>query len=466
VNPIPLLLRTPTRALCLIVALVSVLALTHQVSADDPLFVPRQALIRLVPGASVEDFNARYDTAVVEAMPERSIFLLSLPESPNEQEFVDLFDVDPDVVYADLNFFAEDTDADGTTQDIFLARSFEQYVGDPAISLVGSQEANVSARGGGIIIAVIDTGIDATHPLLSGRIAPGGYNFIDNTTDTSDGGAGLFAGHGTMVSGIVLRIAPEAQILPLRVLDSDGSTTTFRLSRAIFHAIDAGAHVINISLGTLADPSLLADAITEAHSSGIIVVAAAGNDDAQSPPRSPASLSSSGVVAVAATDNQLIKAHFSNYGSWVSISAPGVSIHGPFPGAAYSEATGTSFAAPLVSGTAALVLSSCPGIDSETARQILISTAQPIDDLNPSFPEMLGTGLIDCAAAVGLAMNSETCSRCNADFNGNGNSEVPDIFAFLSAWFAQSPLADSNVDGAIGVTDIFLFLAIWFAGCP
>jgi len=459
-------LRLIPRTLWLYVAMASALGFAHQASADDPAFVPRQALIRLAPGASIGDFNAQYDTSVIESMPERSIYLLALPEVPDEPTLVELFDADPNVVYADLNFFAEDTDADGTTQDIFLARSLEQYLGDPAISLVGSQAANVSSRGGGIVIAVIDSGIDATHPLLSGRIAPGGYNFIDNTTDTSDGGAGLFAGHGTMVSGIVLRIAPEARVLPLRVLDSAGTTTTFRLSRAIFHAIDAGAHVINISLGTLADPSLLADAIAEASSSGVIVVAAAGNDDAQSPPRSPASLSSSGVIAVAATDNQLIKADFSNYGSWVSISAPGVSIHGPFPGAAYSEATGTSFAAPLVSGAAALVLSSCPGIDSETARQLLTSTTQPIDDLNPSYPEMLGSGLIDCAAAVGLAINSESCSRCDGDFDSNGNSGVPDLFAFLSAWFAQSPLADSNADGAIAVPDIFLFLAFWFAGCP
>lgn len=433
--------------------------------ADDPAFVPRQALVRLAPGASINDLTVEYGVQTLVSLGSRNIHLLQLPENPDEQTFVDLFAADPRVIYADLNFYAEDTDADGTTQDIFLARTFQQYLADPTFVIVRSPAAHAVSRGEGVTLAVIDSGIDWTHPVFAGRIAPGGYNFIENNTDVSDGGVGLFAGHGTAVSGIVLRVAPDSRVLPLRVMDSDGSTTTFRLSQAIFHAVDQGARVINISLGTLADPFMLRDAVSEAVSAGVVIVAAAGNDDAESPPRSPAGLSDLGVIAVTATDAQLVKAPFSNFGTWVSVAAPGVSVHGPFPGGGYAEATGTSFAAPLVSGAVALAFSACPNAAASDVRAAVLSAALPIDVENPSYIGMLGSGLLDCAATVALAAQLPNCHACPADFDGSGELTVADVFAFLGSWFSGDPRADANGDGLLNVSDVFAFLSAWFAGC-
>ncbi|MFN7021249.1 MAG: S8 family serine peptidase [Phycisphaerales bacterium] len=434
--------------------------------ADDPEFEPRQALVRLAPGQPVAAFNARYGTSVIDAVPERSIYLLHLPDTRNEQEFVDLFDADPAVLFADLNFYAEDTDPDGTTQDIFLARDYTQYQNDPSIGLVNVPLAAVASRGAGVVVAVIDSGLDTAHPAFTGRLAPGGYDFVSDTQALSDPSPGAFAGHGTIVAGIIARIAPESRLMPLRVLAPDGRTTTFRVARAIYHALDNGAHIINISLGTLADPDTLRDAVAEAQARGVLVVAAAGNDDARDPPRSPAALQGLGVVSVASLDHAMVKSRFSNFGAWITLCAPGENIHGPVPGGGYGSATGTSFAAPMAAGVAALLVSSCPQQPPASVRQRLISGATSIDPLNPNHPGELGAGMLNAAGSLASIFRQPGRCRCPADFNGLDGVTTQDVFDFINAWFSNSPLADLDGSSSLTVQEIFTFLAAFFDGCP
>jgi subtilisin family serine protease len=413
-------------------------------------FVPRQALVRFAPGTDVAAFNTQYGTQSLRVIAGRDIHQLLLPLGADEQTFEQALDLDPRVLSADLNFFGEDVDPSGSTQTFFLASSSSAFQNDPTPGLLGVPQALPISTGRGVIVAVIDSGIDSTHPVFAGRIAPGGFNFLDDTTNLADLGPGPQRGHGTLVAGLVLRVAPEAKILPIRVLDSLGQTTTFALAQGIYHAIDRGAQVINISLGTTADPDLLKAAVSEAQARGIIIVAAAGNDDASSPPRSPAGLASLGVIAVASTNAQRVRSEFSNFGSWITIAAPGQGAVGPVPGGGFGTAQGTSFASPLVAGVAALLRSICPLTPAEIIRGQIRATATNINPQNPSFINQLGAGWVNAAAALSA---SGPALPWTCDLDGDRQLTIEDLYR------ASASPTDLNADGEVTVADQLAFEA-------
>lgn len=405
------------------------LALATPARADGPPFVPNQALVTLTAQADIAQFTAQYSAVVVNAIPSRRIFQIALPIGVNEEQFVAELANDPRLVSIDLNFLGEDVDPNGSTQTFFLARSEPDLRADPTNSLIGVpgvQPGSTPVRtGAGVVIAIIDSGIDASHPFFAGRIAPGGFNFITSSADVADIGPGPQAGHGTLVAGLALRVAPEARILPIRVLDGFGDTTTFRVVQGIYHAIDHGAQVINLSLGTIADPTLLRNAVREAESRGVVVVAAAGNDGNADPPRNPAGLSALGALAVASTDAQAVRSEFSNYGVWVSLAAPGEGAVGPVPGGGYGSALGTSFAAPLVAGAVALLREACPIASPAELRRRLASSATSIDTQNPSYVGQLGSGWLNVAAALAEPL------PCRVDRNGDGRVTIDDLYSYV-----------------------------------
>jgi subtilisin family serine protease len=410
--------------------------------ADGPPFVPNQALVTLTAQADIGQFASQYGAVVINSIPSRRIFQLALPPQVNEEQFVADLANDPRLRSIDLNFLGEDVDPNGSTQTFFLARSEPDLQTDPTLSLIGLPAPQPgSPAGRGVVIAIIDSGIDASHPFFAGRIAPGGFNFITLTADFADIGPGPQTGHGTLVAGLALRVAPQATVMPLRVLDGFGDTTTFRVVQAIYHAIDHGAHVINLSLGTIADPGLLRNAVAEAQARGVVLVAAAGNDDASSPARNPAGLSALGAVAVASTDGAATRSFFSNYGSWVTLSAPGEGAVGPVPGGGYGSAQGTSFAAPLVAGAAALLRSACPLTTAAAIRQRLTLAAINIDQQNPSFIGDLGAGWLNIGSALADPL------PCRTDRDGNGRLTVDDLYMFTA-----TP-TDLNGDGLTDARD-------------
>jgi subtilisin family serine protease len=214
--------------------------------------------------------------------------------------------------------------------------------------------ASLSADLPSVTVAVIDSGICASHPDLQGRITRG-WDFVDNDATPDD-----LMGHGCGVAGIIAAnanngegiagVAPNARIMPLRVLDAQGLGTYSNVAAAIVYAVDNGAEIINLSLGGANASDLLADAIGYAATRGVTVVAASGNTGREGV-LYPAAYSS--VIAVGAVNRSLERAIFSTYGPQVDLMAPGQDVYTTTL-TGYARANGTSFAAPHVAGVAAL----------------------------------------------------------------------------------------------------------------
>ena len=261
------------------------------------------------------------------------------------------------------------------------------------------------------IVAVIDSGVDLAHPDLAGRLwtdpAGGlhGWNFLNNTPNVQDA-----EGHGTHVAGIIAAAGNDgvgiagvdwgARLMILKTIDAAGYGSTDAAVAAIHYAVDHGARVINASWdGAQFDPAL-ADAVNYASNRNVVVVVAAGNESANDDavPDYPASFRAPNEIAVAAVDEAGNLTSFSNYGPrTVAIAAPGADILSTYLRRGYSVLSGTSMAAPFVTGVVALVASEHPG---ETAAQLVravLATARPL----PSLAGKVATGgIVDAAAAL------------------------------------------------------------------
>lgn len=265
---------------------------------------------------------------------------------------------------------------------------------------LGSERTGPAGKfGAGITVAVIDTGVDASHPELQGRVLEG-RDFVASGDGRSDAN-----GHGTHVSGVIAAaadngegiagIAPKVKILPVRVLDKTGWGDDAQVAEGIVWAVDNGADILNLSLGTHDPNPLMRTAVNYAQEKGVLVVAAAGNDGSQGPKSYPAAWER--VLAVAATTPMDTVASFSTAGDYVDIAAPGSLVMSTVPGG-YAPMSGTSMATPHVTAAAALLMAS--GYRAEQAQTRLLETA--IDLAPRGTDDRTGRGLMDPARALGL----------------------------------------------------------------
>ncbi len=285
---------------------------------------------------------------------------------------------------------------------VYGARARDQA----AMLNINALGAHEYATGKGVTVAVVDTGI-SNHWYFRDRIVPGGWDFIDNDNDPTDelawlddNGNGLRDegwGHGTHVAGIVRTVAPDATILPIRVQNSEGESWSFIVAEGIEYAVDHGADVVNVSMGVRCKSESLEYAVKYAASRGVTVVAAAGNADKDNL-HYPAAYTHS--VAVAAVDNNDIKALFSNYDSKVTVSAPGVEIYSTYGEGQFAWWSGTSQATPMIAGEAALILSAKHALLPSELSSVISQSADNIDGLNPEYVNMLGGGRANLLAAV------------------------------------------------------------------
>jgi subtilisin family serine protease len=237
---------------------------------------------------------------------------------------------------------------------------------------------------------------------LSTQVLPG-RNFVAGGVDAHDDSV---IGHGTLVAGVAAATTDNgigvagaswgSSVLPVKVLDARGFGTDLQVAAGIVWAVDHGADILNLSLGGPGPGQILCDAVSYADARGVLVVASAGNSGAEAP-NYPAECP--GVVAVSATDTNGDFASFSTFGSWVSVAAPGISIASTRNNNSYGVESGTSFAAPMVSAVAALVLAQHPDWGPSRVAAQIEQTAQ---DRGPAGPDpYYGNGLLDADAALG-----------------------------------------------------------------
>jgi len=252
-----------------------------------------------------------------------------------------------------------------------------------------------------IVIAVLDTGVQLDHPDLRGRIAEG-VNLIGAGDPEDD------VGHGTHVAGIIAAtvnngegvagLSWRGRIMPVKVLDSTGSGTTYSVAEGIIWATDHGADVINMSLGNYASAEFLHDAIRYAYDRGVVLVAASGNDNTDQPGY-PAAYPE--VLAVAATDAGDNKAPYSNYGDYIDVAAPGDAIASTYPGNRYAALSGTSMASPHAAALAGLIKSVNPELTNGEIMDIMRKTAVDLGEKGRDV--YFGYGRIDVVRALEAA---------------------------------------------------------------
>jgi len=397
-------------SLCLLI--LSGAAGRAQADCGPGVFVPHQVIVKLnpIPGLTVEQINATYGSTTLETFPgSTDVYLLELPTGSDVTETVERMVSDSRLLYAEPNFFAQPPEGGGR-HHAFGASDVAPTSQEYAALALGLESAHSISQGKGTTVAVIDTGAQLDHPALAANFKRvNRYDFVDNDTDPSDRPVGKDAdcdgdkdemvGHGTHVAGIVDITAPEAKIMPLRVLDTEGYGNVFTIAKAVYFAEQNRADVINLSLDSPSRSKLLQEVIEGATANGVVVAAAAGNSNSFVPHYPAAgdglAASADGLVAVTSVSEYQAKSDFANYGSWVDIAAPGEGIRSAFPVSVYANWSGTSMATPFVSGQAALIHAVYGSLDPAGVEEQIRSSARSLLATDPVYAAMLGAGHAD-----------------------------------------------------------------------
>jgi subtilisin family serine protease len=257
------------------------------------------------------------------------------------------------------------------------------------VEKIKANDAQRIERGDGQVVAILDTQVDALHPVFLqvdllhplglSRIV-GGLDLVTKSLLTVLPTQGRARGHGTFVAGIVRRAAPDAKIMPVRVLNDDGRGSTAQVAEGIRWAVNHGATVINMSLDTPTDTRVLREAVNYALGKGVVLVAAYGNEGKNQPSVYPADYP--GVISVMATDQNDKRASFSNYGRPGLVAAPGVNIISSYPTLMWAVGSGTSYATPWVAGEAALIRDRNAGLTPSQVLDVIQRTSDDVSAAN------------------------------------------------------------------------------------
>ena len=406
----------------------------NAMAADVPV------IVQLGPLGNILNVVNVLGGTLLDQIPGTKIYLLKLPNipiiSPLLQGILGIVFVEPDKI---VPVPARSQMGVLTTGHTTAA---DWYKAQPNLAKIRSTNAQSYSRGTGIVIADLNSSVDFAHPALAGHLT-GGYDFVGARAGyagtLNQAGAGFLdqagagfldqagagfldqagAGfldqnaasfldpavaaalgngkpayaHGTLCAGVIAAVAPGATIMPLRVFDDSGNTDVFSVAKAIRYAVNNGARVINMSFGMGGTYSAIQNSLAYAASNHVVVVASAGNQNTQTA-QFPASVSS--VLSVASTDGADVKAWFSNYGSTVFVTAPGVNIISAFPGGYYGMVSGTSFSAPMVAAEAALIMA----VKTTDPKTVISSHTVNINGQNLAYVGKLGYGRVDVFSAV------------------------------------------------------------------
>ncbi len=350
-------------------------------------YVPHEALVIPESGANLGTIAARHGAVLVGTIG--SLGGLFRWDGALTDELLASVEADPEVAAVEPNYLFRDPES-GRKRYPIVDRSptSSEFDEQPALAVADVPRDGDGSVASGIVVAVVDTGVDPLHPALRRAILPGGLDLVDGDTEPwesrdgldedGDGDVDEAAGHGTFVASLVALVAPGVRILPYRVLDDDGGGTAYELAVALADAIERRVDVINLSL-TYHERSRAVDELLErAAAAGIVVVAAAGNDGAATLPF-PAE--DGHVIAVGALDAAgTALAEFSDRQAAGILAAPGTDVYGALDRGTFGTSTGTSMAAPFVTAAAALALQSAPRLDPDVLATVLRGTGVPLGE--------------------------------------------------------------------------------------
>jgi subtilisin family serine protease len=345
-------------------------------------------------------------------------------EGTTTGELMDQLQHDPEIVTVEPNIVFEKQQVDTLPNDEF----FEPYQWN--LSNIEVEEGWELTEGEeDIIIAVLDTGVDPDHQDLAGKLVDG-FNAFTNGADYDDQ-----HGHGTHVAGISAAITNNVTgiagvswynpIMPVKVLDERGEGSLYEIAKGIMWAADQGARVINMSLGDEEPSDMLHDAIRYAYEKDVVLIAATGNENVDTP-MYPAAYDE--VLAVGAVDQRSRRAVFSNYGRHLHVMAPGENIPSTFLDDQYVFMSGTSMAAPHASGLAGLILSLRPDLSNDEVMELIQMTAADLG--KEGWDPVYGYGQIDVGQALSHLQNDDLFPfRYDAEIErglDTGDGEVTD----------------------------------------
>jgi len=345
----------------------------------------------------------------------KNIYLIRTTEDEYIQSMQDEFSHYSFIEYIEPNYLRY---ADYLPNDAYFGNQWAlfntgQYKSTLDADIDATDSWNITTGNGKIIVAVIDTGVDYTHPDLINNIWMNedeisnnnidddqngyiddtqGWDFHNNDNNPMDD-----YGHGTQCSGIIAAegdnnigiagLCWNVNIMPIKALAKNGYGDVVSITESIIYATDNGADVISMSLGSSISSILEEEAIDYAYSNGVIIVASAGNDNNYDK-HYPAGYEN--VIAVSSVDNNYNKSYFSNKGDWIDVAAPGENIISTYPGNYYLNISGTSASAPFVSGLSALILTRNSNLSNQDVRNLIRNNT---DTYNPI--RYIGTGVIN-----------------------------------------------------------------------
>lgn len=360
--------------------------------ANERRLVPDEVVIEVSNAVSTQQIDAlqqRHRLTRIEsqrsALAGTTMFRWRIPDRRSVPAVIRALEADQMVATAQPNY-------------LYTLQQEVRPAGDPAqyeLAKLKLPQAHAIAKGDNILVAVIDSGVDEMHPDLSGAVVAS-FNALETPMKPHQHGtaiAGLIAARGKLIGA-----APSARILAIRAFDPKGQTaegTTFAILKGLDWAAEKGARVINMSFAGPSDPAVRRS-LEAAAKKKIVLVAAAGNAGAKSPPLYPAA--DANVIAVTATDADDKLFEQSNRGKHIAVAAPGAQILVVIPDGGYEVSSGTSYSAAEVSGIVALMLERKSDLTPDRVRGILLKTAQ---DLGPKGRDALfGAGLADAYGAL------------------------------------------------------------------